>query len=75
MKAPETCPECGSREVKLTQRRVIPEGLIDVAICSVCDWASDRRVGRPPADRSKNHGLRQRVASANDPRSTPPAMP
>ena len=58
---PAQCPECGSFEVRATQRRVIPDGLIDAFVCSNCDWASDPRIGRPPADRSKNYALRQRM--------------
>jgi hypothetical protein len=62
MEAPERCPECGSDEVRITSRRLIPDGLVEAAVCGNCDWASDPRIGRPPADRSKNLTLRRLLA-------------
>jgi hypothetical protein len=47
---------------------------IDVTVCGVCHWASDPRVGRPPADRSKNVTLRrlmQDAKSSTDDPETP----
>ncbi|MEX0983665.1 MAG: hypothetical protein WD096_01300 [Actinomycetota bacterium] len=62
MKAPARCPECGSQEIRSTTRQVIPDGPIEVFVCGNCDWASDLRIGRPPADRSKNLTLRRLLA-------------
>jgi hypothetical protein len=62
-----TCPECGSDELRKT-KRVLPElSEIDVTVCDVCHWASDPRVGRPPADRSKNVTLRRLMQDAKKP--------
>jgi hypothetical protein len=36
-------------------------GDITAFVCGVCDWASDPRIGRPPADRSKNFTLRRLI--------------
>jgi len=44
-------------------------GDITAFVCGVCDWASDPRIGRPPADRSKNFTLR-RLIQQKDERST-----
>lgn len=72
MQVPATCPECGSDEVRATSRRVIPDGLIEAAVCAHCHWASDPRIGRPPADRSKNLTLR-RLMAPPEPPAEPPA--
>jgi hypothetical protein len=62
-----TCPECGSDELRRT-KRVLPDLTeIDVTVCGVCHWASDPRVGRPPADRSKNVTLRRLMQDAQNP--------
>src|SRR5207249_9137166 len=58
--APDRCPECGSDELRTTTRK----GDIQVVVCGVCDWSSDPRVGRPPADRSKNFTLRRLLAAS-----------
>ena len=58
--APDRCPECGSDELRTTTRK----GDIEVVVCGVCDWSSDPRVGRPPADRSKNFTLRRLIAAS-----------
>jgi len=58
--APDRCPECGSDELRTTTR----QGDIQVVVCGVCDWSSDPRVGRPPADRSKNFTLRRLIAAS-----------
>jgi len=34
---------------------------ITAYVCPVCDWASDPRIGRPPAARSKNFTLRRLI--------------
>ena len=60
MDAPDRCPECGSDELRTTTRK----GDIQVVVCGVCDWSSDPRVGRPPADRSKNFTLRRLLAAS-----------
>jgi hypothetical protein len=60
MDAPDRCPECGSDELRTTTRK----GGIQVVVCGVCDWSSDPRVGRPPADRSKNFTLRRLLAAS-----------
>ena len=63
-----TCPECGSDELRRT-KRVLPDLVeIEVTVCGVCHWASDPRVGRPPADRSKNVTLRRLVQDAKSSR-------
>jgi rubredoxin len=51
---PSTCPECGSDEIRETTRALGIYGDVTAYVCGVCDWASDPRMGRPPADRSKN---------------------
>ena len=59
MQKPERCPECGSTEIRTTTRPYALYGDITAFVCGVCDWASDPRIGRPPADRSKNITLRR----------------
>ncbi len=59
-----TCPECGSSELHQTKRVLDLYNEIDVTVCGVCHWASDPRVGRPPADRGKNFTLRRLVSDA-----------
>lgn len=59
--APSTCPECGSDEIRQTTRTIGIYGDVTAYVCSVCDWASDPRIGRPPADRSKNFTLRRLI--------------
>jgi len=54
-----TCPECGSTELHDTKRILDGYTEVRVTICGVCHWASDPRVGRPPADRSKNVTLQR----------------
>jgi hypothetical protein len=39
---------------------------ITAFVCPVCDWASDPRIGRPPADRSKNFTLRRLIDDRKD---------
>jgi len=56
---PTICPECGSREIRKTTRALGIYGDVTAFVCGVCDWASDPRMGRPPADRSKNITLRR----------------
>jgi rubredoxin len=62
MKKPDRCPECGSIELRDTTRRHSTHGEIQAWVCGVCDWVSDPRIGRPPADRSKNITLRRLLA-------------
>ena len=62
MQKPERCPECGSTEIRETTRPYALYGDITAFVCGVCDWASDPRIGRPPADRSKNFTLRRLIA-------------
>jgi rubredoxin len=67
-----TCPECGSDELHDTTRVLDGYTEIKLKVCGVCHWASDPRVGRPPADRSKNVTLRrlmQDAKPADDPSS------
>jgi rubredoxin len=59
-----TCPECGSDELRDTKRVLDGYTEIKVTVCGVCHWASDPRVGRPPADRSKNVTLRRLMQDA-----------
>jgi transcription elongation factor Elf1 len=59
-----TCPECGSEELHETKRVLDGYNEIKVTVCGVCHWASDTRVGRPPADRSKNVTLRRLMKDA-----------
>ena len=66
MEGPERCPECGSDELHETTRAYALYGDIRAVVCGVCHWASDPRIGRPPADRSKNVTLRRLVAAASD---------
>lgn len=54
-----SCPECRSTELRRTKRVLDPFTEVDVWVCGVCHWASDPRVGRPPADRGKNFTLRR----------------
>ena len=63
---PEHCPECGSNEVRETTRPYALYGDITAFVCGVCDWASDPRIGRPPADRSKNFTLRRLIADVEE---------
>ena len=65
-----TCPECGSSELTQTTRVLDTYTEIDVTICGVCHWASDVRVGRPPADRSKNFTLRRLMSDVQRTDST-----
>ena len=58
---PSTCPECGSDEIRETTRALGIYGDVTAYVCGVCDWASDPRIGRPPADRSKNITLRRLI--------------
>jgi rubredoxin len=58
---PATCPECGSDEIRETTRIVGIYDEVTAYVCGVCDWASDPRIGRPPADRSKNFTLRRLI--------------
>jgi hypothetical protein len=62
----ERCPECGSDELHETTRTYALYGEIRAVVCGVCHWASDPRIGRPPADRSKNVTLRRLVAAASE---------
>jgi transcription elongation factor Elf1 len=61
---PSTCPECGSDELHETKRILDGYTELKVTVCGVCHWASDTRVGRPPADRSKNVTLRRLMQDA-----------
>ncbi|HJX08661.1 MAG TPA: hypothetical protein VJ736_11390 [Actinomycetota bacterium] len=61
MDRPSTCPECRSDEIRETTRSIGIYGDVTAFICSVCDWSSDLRIGRPPADRSKNITLRRLI--------------
>jgi hypothetical protein len=58
---PSTCPECGSDEIRETTRALGIYGDVTAFVRGVCDWASDPRIGRPPADRSKNFTLRRLI--------------
>jgi hypothetical protein len=64
---PSTCPECGSDEIRETTRALGIYGDVTAFVCGVCDWASDPRIGRPPADRSKNFTLRRLIQQTDDP--------
>ena len=64
---PATCPECGSTEIRETTRAMGIYGDITAFVCGVCDWASDPRIGRPPADRSKNFTLRRLIQQKDEP--------
>jgi hypothetical protein len=61
----DRCPECSSTELRTTSRKEV-----EIVVCGVCDWSSDPRVGRPPADRSKNFTLRRLVANAAEERTS-----
>jgi hypothetical protein len=63
---PSTCPECGSDEIRETTRALSIYGDVKAYVCGVCDWASDPRIGRPPADRSKNFTLRRLMQERED---------
>ena len=63
---PSTCPECGSDEIRETTRALGIYGDVTAFVCGVCDWASDPRIGRPPADRSKNFTLRRLIQQTDD---------
>jgi rubredoxin len=67
---PETCPECGSTEIRETKRIVGIYDEVNAFVCGVCDWASDPRIGRPPADRSKNFTLRRLMNQKDEPDAT-----
>ena len=56
-----TCPDCGSDEIRETTRVIDIYEEITAYVCPVCDWASDPRIGRPPAARSKNFTLRRLI--------------
>ncbi len=64
MSGPTLCPDCGSDEISETTRDSSVHGRIKAWICRYCHWASDPRIGPPPADRGKNFTLRRRIASA-----------
>lgn len=66
MDKPTTCPECGSNEIRETTRVIGIYDEITAFVCGVCDWASDPRIGRPPADRSKNFTLRRLIDDRKD---------
>ena len=66
MDTPTTCPDCGSDEVRETTRVIGIYEEITAFVCPVCDWASDPRIGRPPADRSKNFTLRRLIDDRKD---------
>ena len=72
-----TCPECGSSELHESKRILDGYTEIKVVICGVCHWASDPRVGRPPADRSKNVTLRRLMqdAQTSEPSPAPKVSP
>jgi rubredoxin len=63
---PTICPVCGSDEVRETTRVIGLYDEITAFVCPVCDWASDPRIGRPPADRSKNFTLRRLINDRKD---------
>jgi hypothetical protein len=63
MEAPDQCPECGSDEIAPIERHSSLHGTIRTKGCRACHWSADPRVGRPPADRSKNVGLRRMLAA------------
>jgi rubredoxin len=69
---PERCPDCGSVELVDVVRNTSLHGEVRAWMCRVCDWASDPRVGRPAADRSKNFTLR-RLLRETSPSGTQPA--
>jgi rubredoxin len=66
---PKSCPECGSKEIRETTRALGIYGDVTAFVCGVCDWASDPRMGRPPADRSKNITLRRLLKQHDEPDS------
>jgi hypothetical protein len=63
---PSTCPECSSNEIRETTRSIGLYGDVTAYVCGVCDWASDPRIGRPPADRSKNLTLRRLIGDRSN---------
>jgi hypothetical protein len=69
---PTRCPECGSSELHDTKRVLADYTEVKATVCGVCHWASDPRVGRPPADRGKNVTL-QRLMRDAKPEEAPPA--
>jgi hypothetical protein len=71
MSAPTLCPDCGSDEISETTRVSSVHGRIKAWICRYCHWASDPRIGPPPADRGKNFTLRRRLASAKEANEDP----
>jgi len=56
---PDRCPECGSGPIVETTRHHSVDGDIHAYMCEWCHWISDPRIGRPPADHSKNVTLRR----------------
>ena len=63
MEAPDRCPECGSDEIAPIERYSSMHQTIRTVVCRACHWSADPRIGRPPADRSKNVGLRLRLGA------------
>jgi hypothetical protein len=61
-----SCPECRSEELVETTRKTPLYGELHAVICRACHWSSDPRIGRPPADRSKNVGLRRLLPHDDD---------
>jgi hypothetical protein len=66
MDLPEHCPDCGSDEIGVMERHSSIHGTIRTAVCHACHWSADPGVGPPPADRSKNVGLRRRLRTDAD---------
>ena len=67
MERPETCPECGSSDLREETRKGLDTYTdVQVIVCGACHWASDPRVGRPPADRGKNVTLRRLMKDAHE---------
>jgi hypothetical protein len=62
MDKPDRCPECGCTAIMQTTRHHSVDGTIHAFMCRECHWISDPRVGRPPADHSKNVTLRRLIA-------------
>jgi hypothetical protein len=63
METPDRCPECNSAEIAPIERYSSLHQTIRTVVCQACHWSADPRIGRPPADRSKNVGLRLRLGS------------
>jgi hypothetical protein len=66
MEAPDRCPECRSPEIAQVERFSSMHGTILTVVCRACDWSADPRIGRPPADRSKNVGLRRLLRDSEE---------